>query len=96
MGAWGVALSSSDTFLDIYKSFYDLFNEGRSQDEINQKIFEDYRNVIDDEDEENEFYFAIAKAQWECGFLNNQYLKKIKEIIDQEIEIRRWIRLMNP
>jgi hypothetical protein len=37
MGAWGVALSSSDTFLDIYKSFYDLFNEGRSQDEINEQ-----------------------------------------------------------
>ena len=93
MGTWGISLSSSDTFSDIYSSFYDLYNEKKDIEATMLKLRQEYKEIIEEEDESNEFYFAVAKAQWECGLLQDNYLNKIKEIIDSKSEIKRWISL---
>lgn len=93
MGAWGIALSSSDTYSDVYSSFYNLFNESQSIDIIMERVNQDFSDVITDEDEKNDFYYAIAKAQWECGFLEEKYRIEIENIINKKLEISRWERM---
>lgn len=93
MGAWGIALSSSDTYSDVYSSFYNLFNEGKPIDKIMEKINQDFSDIINDEDEKNDFYYAIAKAQWECGYLEDAYRIAIENIVNQNLEISRWERM---
>jgi len=34
MGAWGIAISSNDTYADIYGEFFDLYNDGLDIAEI--------------------------------------------------------------
>jgi hypothetical protein len=93
MGSWGIALSSSDTYSDIYSSFIDLYNEGEPIEKIMERITSDYSSVINDEDERNDFYFAIIKAQWECGLLQDKYRIELEKIVDNNLEIKRWERL---
>jgi hypothetical protein len=36
MGAWGTAISSNDTYADIYSEFFNLYNDGLEVDEISK------------------------------------------------------------
>jgi hypothetical protein len=36
------------------------------------------------------FLFALAKAQWDCGDLENDILYKVETIIKSENEIDKW------
>lgn len=70
MGAWGTAISSNDTYADIYGEFFDLYNDGLDVTEISKKLIADNQETINDKDDCNNFWFALAKAQWECKQLD--------------------------
>lgn len=83
MGAWGAAISSNDTYADIYGEFFDLYNDGLDVDEISKKLVLDNKEIIDDTDDSNNFWFALAKAQWECKQLDKSVFDRIKKLLKQ-------------
>ena len=78
MGAWGTAISSNDTYADIYDEFFSLYNEGHTVGEISKRLIADNQETINEPDDSNNFWFALVKAQWECKQLDTDILKKSK------------------
>lgn len=69
MGIWGFKLYQNDTSLDVKDEFEELFNAGKSVQEITDKLMEDYKSIMGDLDEEPLFWFALADTQWNLGVL---------------------------
>lgn len=93
MGVWGVAISSSDTYLDVYDSFYEEFNANCPVDAIILGLEKSFEDVLSDPDEAPDFVFAVSKATWEIGAVLEKYLDKVSEIVRTKSEVERWIRL---
>ncbi|HQZ26191.1 MAG TPA: hypothetical protein PLD18_12905, partial [Flavobacterium sp.] len=93
MGAWGTAISSNDTYADIYGDFFNLYNEGFDVAEISKKLISNNQETINDLDDGNNFWFALAKAQWECKLLDDNIFDKVKEIIETGADIEVWKEL---
>ncbi len=93
MGAWGTAISSNDTYADIYDEFFDLYNEGQSVEDISKKLIADNQETINEPDDSNNFWFALAKAQWECKQLDTEILEKVRKIIETGLDLEVWQRL---
>ncbi|MFC3197689.1 hypothetical protein ACFOET_08700 [Parapedobacter deserti] len=93
MGAWGTAISSNDTYADIYGEFFDLYNEGLDIAEISKKLLTDNQEIIKDKDDSNNFWFALAKAQWECKQLDKELFERVKTIIKTGADLEVWRRL---
>lgn len=93
MGAWGTAISSNDTYADIYSEFFDLYNDGLDVEEISKKLIADNQETIDDTDDSNNFWFALAKAQWECKQLDNDIFARVKNVIETGADLEVWRHL---
>lgn len=93
MGAWGTAISSNDTYADIYDEFFDLYNDGQFVEDISRKLIADNKETINEPDDSNNFWFALAKAQWECKQLDAEILERVKEIIQKGSGLEVWRRL---
>src|SRR5258705_5938137 len=93
MGAWGTAISSNDTFADIYDEFFDFYNGGLEVEEIFKRLVANNKEIINDSDESNNFWFALAKAQWECKQLNKDVYVNVKNIINTGADIEVWKNL---
>jgi hypothetical protein len=93
MGTWGTAISSNDTYADIYRAFYDLYNAGLEVKEISAKLKADHKDIINDPDDSNNFWFALARAQWECKQLDNEIFELIKGIIESGSDLAVWQNL---
>ncbi len=93
MGTWGTAISSNDTYEDIFSEFMDLYNEGLEASEITKKIINQSTNLIEDYEDKNNFWFAVAMAQWQCKSLDPDLFKRVKTIIETGEEIKIWEEL---
>lgn len=93
MGAWGTAISSNDTYADIYGEFFDLYNDGLDVAEISKKLVADNQETLDDKDDCNNFWFALAKAQWECKQLDKEVFDRVKTIIETGADLKVWRQL---
>ncbi len=93
MGAWGTAISSNDTFADIYADFFDLYNEGLTVEEITEKLLNKNQDMIESHEDNHDFWFAIAQAQWECKSLDPVVLNRVKHIIDSGSNFELWKEL---
>ena len=80
MGTWGTAIQSNDTFADIYYLFFDMYNKGHEVKDITATLAKDHREIMEDEDDGFNFWFALAKAQWETGELDPAILTKAEDI----------------
>lgn len=93
MGAWGTAISSNDTYADIYDEFSELYNDGLEVEEISQRLIQANQETINDPDDSNNFWFALAKAQWECKQLDTELYQRVKNIVDTGADIEVWRQL---
>lgn len=93
MGAWGTAISSNDTYADIYSEFFDLYNDGLDVEEISKRLIAENQETINDKDDCNNFWFALAKAQWECKLLDNDIFYRVKKIIETGADLEVWRQL---
>lgn len=69
MGMWGFEFYQNDTALDVRDEFQELFNAGKTAQEITDKLTEDYKSIMGNIDEEPLFWFALADTQWDSGVL---------------------------
>lgn len=90
MANWGTAISMNDTYTDTFGVFMAMYNDGMEVKEISKKIIADSRDVINDGEESNSFWFAIARAQWECKELDPKVLEKVKVIVESGADIELW------
>jgi hypothetical protein len=93
MGTWGTGISSNDTFADIYQEFFDLYNDGGEPDEVSRKLIKEHWEMIEIPEDNHDFWFAIALAQWECKKLEQSVFERVSSIIESGEDIRLWIRL---
>ena len=50
MGCWGMGMTQSDEFCEIYNRFMDSYNNGKSVSEISSEILTEYHAEFDDND----------------------------------------------
>jgi hypothetical protein len=93
LGAWGPGISSNDTYADVHGAFFDLYNSGKSVGEISAYLISANQQTINNPDDCNNFWFALARAQWECKELDPELLKRITKIVDSGSDIEVWRRL---
>lgn len=93
MGAWKTAISSNDTYADIYGEFFDLYNSGLDVAEISEKLIADNQETINNLDDCNNFWFALAKAQWECKQLDKDIFDRVKKVIETGADLAVWRKL---
>lgn len=83
MGAWNATIFGNDTSLDIKEEFFRRYNLGEEVEDIkNSLLLEAY-----DEDRFN-VIFALAYCMWEVGQLDNKFLNEVKNIIDNEEDLK--------
>lgn len=90
MGTWGTGISSNDTYADVYAEFFELYNDGATVEEISAKLVRANEETIIDPHSSNDFWFAMAKAKWECKALDNDLFGKVKKIIETGSDIEVW------
>ncbi len=93
MGTWGTAISSNNTYADIYSEFIGLYDDGIEPSEISRKIIRDNNELIEDSEDKNDFWFALAMAQWQCKSLDPDLLQRVKIIIESGEDIKIWEQL---
>jgi hypothetical protein len=93
MGYWGTAISANDTYEDIYASFFDLYDKGIEPDEIYPILAGRNKDTLDDPDDNHNFWFAIAVAQWECKGLQKDSYNRVRSIVESGADLIAWRRL---
>lgn len=93
MGAWGTAISSNDIYADTYTEFFDMFNDGLNVAEISKKLIANNQEIINDTDDCNNLWFALAKAQWECKQLDKGIFDRVKKIVETGADLEVWRQL---
>ncbi len=92
MGYWGMGISQSDQYCEIYDRFMKEYDRGKPVSDIVADLLEEYteefepnRGILHD------VYFAIGKAEWMCGGISDAIYETIANIInsDQNIEFLR-------
>ncbi|MBQ3527269.1 MAG: hypothetical protein IJA52_01755 [Clostridia bacterium] len=88
MGCWGMGITQSDEYCEIYSRFMDDYNEGKEVCEITSAILSEYHKDFDDNDGVmHDVYFALAKAEWMCCAQSDLVLNRVKEIIESGANI---------
>ena len=94
MGCWGMGITQSDEFCDIYERFIEEYDEGKPLLDIKQDILDEYLEEFDENDGIlHDVYFAIGKAEWMCGGISDEVLEKITQIIHSGANIEFYREL---
>lgn len=93
MGNWGTAISSNDTYADVFYTFFDLYNKGLSIDNVTSQVHSHFQEERESYEDSNNFWFALAKAQWDCGRLQKDVLDTVTQIIVTKKDIHLWEEL---
>lgn len=88
MGCWGMGLTQSDGFCEVYERFMQRYNNGEEVAVIVTDILSECRNEFSDDDGVlHDVYFALAKAEWMCCERSDAIMNKVKSIIDTDSNI---------
>jgi len=90
MGTWGTALLSDDFALDIYDNYMEHYNDGLAHEAIREQLLDEFAEALIDPDEEPVFWLALAKAQWECGALQDDVYQRVKAIVETGEGLELW------
>ena len=90
MAFWGTAISMNDTYADIFGSFLEMYNDGMQVKDISLKLIADNQDLINDGEEKHNFWFALARAQWECKELDPKVFETVKTIVESGADIELW------
>jgi hypothetical protein len=93
MGAWGIGISSNDTYADVYERFFDLYNDGHSVSETSSKLISENQETIEIFEDAPNFWYALAKAQWECKELAQEVLARVEHYIQTGEDLEIWREL---
>ncbi|MBN2754201.1 MAG: hypothetical protein JXR81_04970 [Candidatus Goldbacteria bacterium] len=87
MASWGTAISANDTYETIRDAFFEQYDDGAEVKDITDSILKEYKELSENPEESNNFWFAIAKFQWECKALDKEIFERVKGIIESGTDI---------
>lgn len=90
MGTWGTAILRDDLARDVNQDYLDLYDDGLAHPAIVKKLRHKYAAELKDSDDAPLFWLALAKAQWECGALEQAVLNRVLRIIERGQGLERW------
>ena len=90
MGNWDTKITSNDTFQDVYRAYFALYNDGVEVAIITKRIESDFSDNFQDYDDRNSSLFGLALAQWESKSLDPKLFDQIKQIIETESDLELW------
>lgn len=94
MGCWGMGITQSDEFCEIYDRFIEEYDEGKPLIDIKKDILDEYLGQFDADDGVlHDVYFAIGKAEWMCGGISDEVLEKITQIVNSGANIEFYREL---
>lgn len=93
MGTWGTGISSNDAFADVYGEFFDLYNDGNDPGEISRRLIKENWEMIEIPEDNHNFWFALALAQWECKQLEPDVFETVVSIVETGKDIDLWREL---
>lgn len=93
MGTWGNGIKDNDISCGVYDEFFEYYNEGQKPEDISKKLIDENQELINDSDGSNDFWFALALAQWEVKALEQEVFLRTKEIIESGENLRLWREL---
>lgn len=94
MGAWGMGMTQSDEYCEVYEKFMEKYNEGDEVSQITETILSEYHKEFDDDDGVmHDVYFALAKAEWMCCEQSERVLSKVEQIIGNGENIKFYREL---
>ena len=91
MGAWGTAIFSDDTALDIREEWRAAVLDGLSPEEATARLVESFDDHLGDDDTERLFWMALAAAQRETGRLLPDVRDRALSIIERGGDVGRWL-----
>jgi hypothetical protein len=89
MGTWGPAIFSDDTASDIRGDYKDLLGDGLSPSDATDRILLEWKDSIDDSDEQSVVWLALAVIQWKLGRLEERIKDKAIEVINSGCDLER-------
>ena len=88
MGCWGMGITQSDEFCEIYEHFMERYNNGDEVSVITDGILNEYHSEFSYNDGVlHDVYFALAKAEWMCCAQSKMILDRVKDIIESGANI---------
>lgn len=90
MGTWGFTLLEDDLAADVHSDYIKRFNLKMPNDQIVDELRREYTEELDDSDDGPLVWLAIARAQWECGGLDQRVLDRVREIVSEGKGLDRW------
>ena len=91
MGAWGTAIFSDDTALDVRDEWCDAVLDGLSPEDATRRLVESFDDHLGkDEETEKLFWIALAAAQFETGRLLPEVRERALAIIEAGGDVDRW------
>ena len=90
MGTWGTNVTEDDLSSDVIHDFMDAFNEGKHPVEIRKALEHAYASSLGNTDEKHVFWLALAKVQWDVGALDEDVFKKVKTIVESDVDLISW------
>lgn len=82
-----ILITENETFADIYDHFFWLYYGDYSVSEITDSLILENNDIIKYSEDYNHFWYALAKAQWECKELSDRVFEKVKDIIENKHDV---------
>ncbi len=83
MGCWGMGITQSDEYCEIYERFMEEYDEGKPVADITKDILEEYLDEFEETDGVlHDVCFALGKAQWMCGGISDYIYNRVRQIIE--------------
>lgn len=94
MGCWGMGITQTDEYCEIYERFMEEYDQGKPLSDIKKDILDEYFEEFDENDGVfHDVYFAIGKAEWMCGGISDDIFSKISSIIKMGTNIEFYREL---
>ena len=90
MGAWGVKIFQSDVALDVKEEFKAELLRGHSDEVALQTVLESCRDFVNDDEDQYDFWFAVASYSYDLGRLLPEVKEKAIALIDAGGDLERW------
>ena len=84
MGYWGMGITQSDEYCDVYERFMEEYDDGKPVADITKEILQEYLDEFEDCDGVlHDVYFALGKAEWMCGGISDLIFNRIRHIVEK-------------
>lgn len=90
MGTWSSVITGDDTVADVIGAINDRLKRGEPMAEACSAVRQQFRSLLDDEDEAPLLWLALAAVQWRHGAVEPDVLARVRADVQQQRGLDRW------